>query len=49
MLLRLLPSAALATLIALPGTRHTDLRAVYPQADGLAARLARLGVTCHRG
>jgi hypothetical protein len=23
-----------------------DLRAVYPQADGLAARLGRLGVTC---
>ena len=24
-----------------------DLRAVYPQADGLAARLSRLGVTCN--
>jgi hypothetical protein len=24
-----------------------DLRAIYPQADGLAARLGRLGVTCH--
>ena len=23
-----------------------DLRAIYPQADGLAARLSRLGVTC---
>ncbi len=28
-------------------TAGADLRAVYPQADGLADRLGRLGATCH--